>query len=164
MPVTIKTAPHGANTADDNRHRGSSNVRGPWDHLVQACPKESQQCREVLQSSKHAGDAVIHPSSNGFVKTVIRAYSYHHHLVIRPEDIWFAIISQISLYINKHAEELRHKFVAHKDKKELMVKAVGNRWTVDHGDLAKRMTTKIEENVVDPELAGWVMPNFDHDR
>ena len=139
---------------------GSSIAKGPWDHFVQTCRKESQQCREILQSSKYADDAVILPAANGFVKTVIRAYSYHHHLVIRPEDIWFAIISQISLYINKHAEELRHKFVAHKDKKELVVKDVGSRWTVDHGNLAKRMKTKIEENVVDPELTDWIMPNF----
>ena len=159
MPVTFKTAPHGANTFNTNG-MDIPGAKSPWDHLVQACGQESKQCREILQSSKRADNAVMLPSPNGFVRTVIRAYSCHHHLVIRPEDIWFAIISQLSLYINKHAEELRHKFVAHKDKKELVVRDGGNRWTVDHGKLAKRMTTEIEKNVVDPELAGWVMPNF----
>ena len=143
MPVTFKTAPHGANTFN-TKGIDFPDVKSPWDHLVQVCGQESQQCREILQSSNRADNAVIVPSPNGFVRTVIRAYSYHHHLVIRPEDIWFAIISQISLYINKHAEELRHKFVAHEDKKELVVKDGGNRWTVDHGKLAKRMTTEIE--------------------
>ena len=120
----------------------SSIATCPWDHLVEACREESQQCREIL---KHPGKAVILPSSNGFVKTVILAYSYYHHIVIRLDDIWFAIVSQLSLYINKHAEDLCHKFVAHKDQEELVVVEEGNRWTVDHGNLAKRMKDKLKK-------------------
>jgi hypothetical protein len=52
-------------------------------------------------------------TSNGFVNTAVQAYSKHHHLVLRPEDIWFSILVQTNLYINVHAEDLRAMFVAH---------------------------------------------------
>lgn len=106
------------------------------------------------------GPSAIDASSNGFVKGAIRAYSYHHHLRIRPEDVWFAILSQFSIYINAHAEELRGQFVAHEDKKELELKYCGTRYTVDFGRFAEKMGELIEENVVDPELRRWIMPAF----
>lgn len=88
------------------------------------------------------------------------AYSCHHHLIIRPDEIWFAILTQLSIYINHHAEDLRGKFVAHDDKKELEVVVVGDRYTVDHAFMADKMTHLIQKNVVDPELRAWLMPAF----
>ncbi|KAI1785227.1 hypothetical protein LXA43DRAFT_151204 [Ganoderma leucocontextum] len=34
-------------------------------------------------------------------------YRSHHHLRIRPDDVWLAILVQLNFYINAHAEELR---------------------------------------------------------
>ena len=90
----------------------------------------------------------------------MQAYNMHHNLVIRPEDVWFAILSQLSLYINKNLKELRDHFVSHKGKKELIVKTIGTRFTVDFGYLAKQMTILIGRNVVDPKLRQWIMPDF----
>lgn len=42
-----------------------------------------------------------------FLSSAVKAYSYHHHLVLRPEDVWFSILVQLNVYINEHAEELR---------------------------------------------------------
>jgi hypothetical protein len=97
---------------------------------------------------------------NGFVRTCILAYSEHHHLYIRPEDVWFAILNQLSFYINAHAEELRKFFVSHDGQKQLAVVEVGTLHSVDHGALAVRMTYEIEKKVNDPELRTWVMPDF----
>jgi hypothetical protein len=47
------------------------------------------------------------PRKNGFVDTVITAYNAHHALVIRPDDVWLAILSQFNLYVNSHPELLR---------------------------------------------------------
>ena len=157
MPVTIKPASHGANVvrwprqAEDSRNL-----------LDRACAKEGKKCVELLQSSFDPNlGATIQPSTNGFVHGAVLAYSHHHHLRIRPEDVWFAIISQISLYINCHAEELREMFVAHKGKKELEVKLGGlNRYTVDFGLFAQMMSDLIDKNVLDPELKEWVLPAF----
>ena len=49
--------------------------------------------------------------------------------------------------MNAHSEELRHYFVAHEGKKELIVQASGTRYTVDFGALSRQMTKKIHENV-----------------
>ena len=69
------------------------------------------------------------------------AYNLHHHLRIRPEDVWLSILTQLSFYINAHAEELRGKFVAHEGKKELEVGFdTGSHYTIDYGVFAKKMT------------------------
>ncbi len=49
--------------------------------------------------------------------------------------------------VNAHAEELRSLFVAHEGKKRLVVKTVGDRYTVDYGRMAQTFTKLIHENV-----------------
>ena len=162
MPVIIKPASHGANAI--NRDNAA---RDAHDLLNRACGKESVKCVELLQSSfDDSLNGVVHPSSNGFVHGAIQAYSRHHNLQIRAEDVWFAIITQIIFYINCHAEELRGKFVAHEGKKELEVKfESGDRYSIDFGVFTQKMSRPIEENVVDPDLREWAMPSlFYHDR
>jgi len=110
--------------------------------------------------SRHDFNNTICPQSNGFVNAAINAYNQHHHLVIRPDDVWFAILVQLSLYINNHAEELRGKFVAHKGKKELGIIRAGSRYTVDFGEMAESMGYLLEQNIVDKELRDWIMPDF----
>jgi hypothetical protein len=67
---------------------------------------------------------------------------------------------QFSFFVNGNAELLRSQFVSHEGKKELVVKAVGTRYTVDFGHMARTMTAEIEKNVVDPSLRAWIMPEF----
>ncbi|OJT14294.1 hypothetical protein TRAPUB_9154 [Trametes pubescens] len=62
--------------------------------------------------------------------------------------------------VNAHAEELRQYFVAHEEKKTLVVEDVGTRYSVDFGRLARLMTDKIHENVVDGTLVEWILPDF----
>ena len=157
MPVTIIPATHSA------RLIGLSQpATNPRDLLNRACPQEGNKCVELLQSSFDSNlKAAVQPSANGFVHGAIRAYNKHHHLQIRPEDIWFAIISQLSFYINCHAEELRELFVTHQGKKDLKVTfETGTRYTIDFGVFAEEMSRLVEENVVDPKLREWVMPAF----
>ena len=156
MPATIKPASHGANSMDSGSY-----VQDPLELLKRTCPEESKACRELLQSSFGPKiQSSIDASRNGFVKGAIHAYNRHYHLRIRPEDVWFAILSQLSLYINAHAEELRGLFVAHEGKRELVLEYFGTRYTVDFGLFAKEMGELIEQNVVDPELRRWMMPAF----
>jgi len=46
----------------------------------------------------------------------VQAYTYHHRLILRPEDFWLAILVQLSSFINEHAKELRDLFVKHDGK------------------------------------------------
>lgn len=153
MPVTIKPVDHPANAWKGDGVVSAETL------LETACPKQWRRCQCIVQSSFSAladDNAHVTASENGFVWAAYHAYSDHHHLVIRPEDIWFGILTQLSFYINAHAEELRSFFVAHDDKKELEVE-LG--WP-DFSLFALKMADLIGKNVNDPQLRDWVMPDF----
>ncbi|KAJ7604134.1 hypothetical protein FB45DRAFT_1070754 [Roridomyces roridus] len=97
---------------------------------------------------------------NGFVHTVMEAYNHHRALVIRPDDLWLAILSQFNFFVNANAEVLRANFVAHEGQRKLLVEASGDRYSVDFGAMSRQVTTLLHENVVDPALRDWVLPNF----
>ncbi|CAG7560625.1 unnamed protein product [Fusarium equiseti] len=157
MPVTLSIVNHAATA-----WKGPQ-VERPEDFMEQASPKDYRCCKRIIQTSLNTNllqGSHITPSENGFVWSACHAYSQHHHLTIRPEDVWFAILTQISFFINANAEDLRSFFVEHDGQKELEVQMAGTLETVDFGDFAQIMTGLITKNVKDPELGDWVMPSF----
>lgn len=101
------------------------------------------------------------PYGNGLIEGIIRAFQQDLHLVLRPDDIWLAITTQLSFYINAHAEELRHLFVTHEGQKQLVVDLSPQ--TMENLDVAYAavlFSQLIQGNVIDPELASWMLPNF----
>lgn len=133
------------------------------DLFAKSCASEARKSKRLLRSFFSVPEAAlttVSPSTNGLVKGIFEAYSGHHHLILRPEDIWFAILSQFSFYVNAHAEELRSLFVAHKDKKELTVEGLGSIDTADVGEMAKDLTYEMEKHIVDESLRKWIMPSF----
>ncbi|KAF2433951.1 hypothetical protein EJ08DRAFT_668584 [Tothia fuscella] len=102
----------------------------------------------------------LQTTSNGFVETVIKAYSSHRHLTLRPEDVWLAVLTQFNSYVNAHAEELRPQFVGHGGKKELVLRYGGERTTFNFGRFANDMGSLLQKNIVDPELRDWLLPCF----
>lgn len=153
MPVTIQIVDHPATSWQ------LSKVSSEEKLFEEACPRLFQRCQRIVQSSfspSSLGEDHVSASQNGFVWAAYHAYSSHHHLVLRPEDVWFAILTQMSFFINAHAEELRSFFVAHEGQKDLKVKSD----VADFGYMAQKMTNLIAKNVVDPGLRDWVMPSF----
>jgi hypothetical protein len=75
----------------------------------------------IIQTSVNNAGVGVHylGVGNGFVNTAVLAYNHHHHLVLRPEDVWFSVLVQLNVYINEHAEDLRSMLVAHEGQKEL---------------------------------------------
>lgn len=74
--------------------------------LQGSCYDDHIHCKKIIQSSFGTSmlrENHISPSGNGFVYSLIEAYSSHHPVHIRPEDVWFAILSQLGFYINAHA-------------------------------------------------------------
>jgi hypothetical protein len=130
----------------------NSDLESGIDHIIQSSfPVEASR-----ENIRHR----INGRANGFVGTVVQAYNGHHALVIRPDDVWLAILTQFSFFVAApaRAEALRHYFVTHEGKKELELKTDG---PMDFAVLAPLMTKLMHENVVDPELRAWVMPNFE---
>lgn len=143
MPVTFKVASHAAKSVDKKQ---LATYASPADVLARAAPNPAKNCGELLQSSIASSDLQkLIPNTNGFVYSCIQAYNDHQNLTIRPDDVWLCILTQFSLYVNKHEGEMREYFVAHESgKKELEVIAVGDRYTVDFGAMAKQMTDLLD--------------------
>ncbi|KAF8140939.1 hypothetical protein K438DRAFT_1737443 [Mycena galopus ATCC 62051] len=177
MPVSFSVAAHPAKPIWCGNEQTARQI------LATACRDQSTTVDELLQFSFSAtGDADtpdsgrnmkakipnIFPGAeaeqggNGFVKTVIDAYSRDSALVLRPDDVWIAILSQFSFFLNGRAELLRANFVAHEGKKPLpiFIDSSETRYNIDFGALARQWVGLIEKNVVDPALRTWLMPNF----
>lgn len=157
MPVTIKPVSHGADLWIKSGPASSA------ESLFEgSCREEYRRCKSIIRSSfaSFSAEAPIHSSANGFVRAAIAAYNGHHHLTIRPEDVWFAILTQLSFFVNAHAEELRSFFVSHDGHKELTVVEYGNINSADFGAMAQSMTKLMAKNLNDPELLPWIMPTF----
>jgi hypothetical protein len=151
MAVTIRTQPIDGET---------------WRQATTTDPIEAlgatSGCKDVkLTDNSFKTDRVAFtPSPNGLVDAAIEAWNTHHHLVLRPDDFWLAIISQLGFYINANAEDLRHLFVSHKDKKKLTVKQYVHPDAADYATFAQQMAGEIGNNVVDSDLVPWIIPDF----
>ncbi|KAJ7085868.1 hypothetical protein C8R44DRAFT_893734 [Mycena epipterygia] len=151
MPVSFSVANHPAKSMSFANGREGYTAQ---QILEIACHDQARHVEEILQSSLSGKDGEasgrdlgakilnLMPERNGFVQTVITAYNGHYALVIRPDDL------------------LRANFVAHEEKRELVIYAEGNRYNVDFGSMSRQMTELIEKNVVDPTLRQWVTPDF----
>ena len=132
--------------------------------LRNACPDAHGYTKDIIHSSMGSTLKDVKPQRNGFVYTVLECYNEHHALTIRPDDVWLAILTQFSCFVNGNAEALRSLFVLHDGKKELSMEVEQEKGKVDWGlvvqMLVETMNAKIQENVVDPELRQWIIPAF----
>ncbi|KYQ91416.1 hypothetical protein DLAC_08380 [Tieghemostelium lacteum] len=119
----------------------------------------SNSSTEILQSSPGLDKSYL-LGTNSFVNSVTKSYNEHHHLIIRPDDIWIAIICQFSIYLNVNAEKLRDKFVSFQGKKELEVDCNGSLRNAPYDELTLLMSTEIAKNIKDASVKDWVIPNF----
>lgn len=148
---------------EDDRLFVRSNEIPSFVILRSVAPNKSRLCGELLQTSfPSTRDAMrdILPRRNGLVYTAIEAYNNHRGLIIRPDDVWIAILTQFSFFVNGNAEALRDIFVAHEGKRELVVESDGNRYSIDTSSMVHRMTALMQEQITDPTLREWIMPNF----
>ena len=168
MPVTIRPAAHGADPVQLSRW-SHSDVQSSEALLLRTITDDhgSQHVRikGLIQTSfsRNLADfeaqGRIFASKNGFVNACIDAYNDHHHLIIRPEDVWFAILTQLSIYVNHKAEALRRQFVSQSGQEKLYLE-VANPNKVDHGEMAVMMTKLMNERLRNRETREWIMPNF----
>ena len=128
--------------------------------LKSACPDAHNYTKSVIHSSMGSTLKDVKPQRNGFVHTLLECYNRHRALTIRPDDVWLAILTQFSYFVNGNAEALRSLFVLHDGKKELSVEVARMDWGLVVRLLVETMNAKIQENVVDPELRQWIIPAF----
>ena len=133
--------------------------------LLEECSRQvHSNCEQMLHSSFSATLPItpnLDGSPNGFVWAVIQAYNQHRNLVIRPDDVWLAILTQLNLHINNtHAEELRGKFVAHDGQRELEIVHDGPLDTYDWEGFPQKVVDRLGQLVTDRDLQQWILPNF----
>jgi hypothetical protein len=125
MPITFTVNTHAAQAVQI-----TSNST-PQVFATEICKKVDSRRRhpELLASSLNTGTLPqITPTKNGFVETCIAAYNQHHHLIIRPDDVWLAIITQFSFFVNGHPEEMNDKITPAYSRKPLSILVNGDRW------------------------------------
>lgn len=157
MTVTVKIAMGAANLCKPPHGSSSGNL------YEQTCIDEVKDCKQLIQSSFSLQvEENSYLSSNGFIRGAAIAYSGHHHLQIRPDDIWFAILGQLNIYINKQAEEMRGKFIspAHTEEEELKVVILSSRSGFNEASMAVKTTRLLRGSLANPELHTWILPAF----
>lgn len=65
------------------------------------------------------------PHNHQLMQAVHLAFARHYPLVLTPDVIWLTIAQGLAVHINKNAEKLRKKFVAHEGKLVLDVRRDG---------------------------------------
>ena len=60
-------------------------------------------------------------TNNKFVGAVHQAYEGHYPLVLSPDIIWQCVAQGFAVHVNQNAERLRHLFVKHKGKRDIVV-------------------------------------------
>ncbi|KAJ7628769.1 hypothetical protein FB45DRAFT_44023 [Roridomyces roridus] len=91
---------------------------------------------------------VVPNEHGGFVRTVLSAYTDSHELVLRPDDVWLALISQFILYYNhEHPGDVPEPLSV----------------VVRNPPLSrKKMAKSTKRNVLRsrPALRHWILPKF----
>lgn len=166
MPVTIKVAKHDASPVRATPNSARNSVKVSQDALELLYHRDAEKIGPILKTALGPQTSLpdtqlekmrLRVEDHGLVRAAYYAYSGHHHLVLRPEDIWFAILTQFSFYVNANSEKLRSSFASHKGKKGLILRDPAQ---PDMGLMCRNMTKLIDENIVDPKLRQWIMPSF----
>ncbi|KAK2782759.1 hypothetical protein FQN53_009620 [Emmonsiellopsis sp. PD_33] len=151
MPVTTRAASVEVKPFTEKLESPS-----PSQILRKSCPDQYNESGGLINTSLGKCKQ-MRCSRNGFVNCALDAYLQHNHLIIRPEDVWLAILTQFNFYVNAHAEELRDLFVSHEGTKKLEIVQEGE---MDIKAFALEMPGLIAENIKDPALKEWIMPSF----
>jgi hypothetical protein len=59
----------------------------------------------AIRSQPITKSSNIYASQDSFVQGAIDAWIQNQHFVIRPENVWFTILSQLNLYLSSHQNE-----------------------------------------------------------
>lgn len=96
----------------------------------------------------------IFPSADSFLRGAIQAWGEHLHLEIRPEEVWFTILTQLNFYMEANSEKVRHLFVKHDGQETIYVEDTS--WTA----VLLRFKDEIQKRVLTPWLRDWIVPDF----
>lgn len=94
----LYNGPPGATSLDDFYRRSAAN------EFVNAS-SDVQVLMAVYDDSTFQTANQVLPSSESFVRGALQAWAEHLHLVLRPDEVWFTILSQLFFYVGSHRNE-----------------------------------------------------------
>jgi hypothetical protein len=116
---------------------------------------------EILRSTQFPFSSRLVREENGFLSTILDCYNGHHNLVLRPDDVWTAIMMQLSLYVNKQAERFRPMIVKYEGQRAVQIAIFEDTIRTDAYEyFAQLVGDQIESKLIDPEFRKWVLPSF----
>lgn len=159
MPVTFEVTPG----LDVRSCYTSSHPQNATELLRECSPQDQRNCEEMLHSSftdDLARNQDVNGSDNGFVRAVIQAYYEHRILVIRPDDVWLAILTQFNHYVNGNAAELFRKVWRGDRALKLDITADGPIQNYNWADFLRTVVHALGQRFTDRDLQRWILPNF----
>ncbi|KAJ7617199.1 hypothetical protein FB45DRAFT_800981 [Roridomyces roridus] len=168
MPITFSTVPTATADNADTPVATSRDVPPlTAGHLLSASscqPTDSDTVPSVIRSSiggrpgpDNTQFKIAAGPGNGFIDTLLSAYIHHHALVIRPDEVWLAVVSQFSFYTGA-AERSSSKFPSLPI--EISVSSEDTATAPDVGKLSRRITRLLQKTVPDSTLRDWLLPAF----
>lgn len=152
--VSFATSVYSAESfTEDDRLNIKSHEEPTLILLSRVAPEESRNCLLLMQTSlSHNRDTIrdIIPQKNGFVNTVMEAFNNHRGLIIRPDDVWLAILMQFSCFVN----------AGRTDDEELLINLRENLYAKDPSIMAEHMLDLIREKVPHWEQQEWLTSSF----
>ncbi len=115
-------------------------------HNARAIPLSCWPATKIAPRKINARILWVRPFSNGFAKSALKPRSGHHHLIIKPEDVWFAILTELGLFMNTHTQGLRSLFVSHE--RELGLLLCDNRHSLDYRGFIKQSGELLDKHIV----------------
>ena len=159
MPVTIEVNP-GLEVRSCYSPGHSKHVK---DLLQECSPQDAENCIEIMHSSftdDFARNQNVNGSANGLVQAIIEAYHEHRMVIIRPDDVWLAILTQFNHYVNANAEELRETIWSRKHQKTLSVHCDLPLGGYDWEHFPEKIVGMLGNYVNDDKLKEWILPDF----
>lgn len=137
------------------------------------CSKLNLAPSNVLYSTQLPASTSIVESSEGqlisnqLIRLFHLAYADHYALRITPDDIWLTIMQQLATHVQENAEQLRHQFVKHADKKQIKIIRDDfaldkfNDWPSAIQDLSNALKDYIPEHVHNLVVNNFSTTTFD---
>jgi hypothetical protein len=169
--VMISLASHPCQPLGERVSKQPEAITSPHELYCHTTDRDQESLRgRLLQSSMYyeCSDEMVHSSPHGFVNACIKAHNEHLHLIIRPDDVWFAILLQFGTFVRGNAELLRHSFVNHRFKDSFHLKIPEDpkmgeaaRESLWSGDFLCEVVVLVKRHMrPDSSFHEWILPGF----
>ncbi|KAF2443103.1 hypothetical protein P171DRAFT_391217, partial [Karstenula rhodostoma CBS 690.94] len=160
MPATIRPSPSRTGTNTDETVTSAEDLIQKHAQMTDPFAKFAKELNHLTQELMHisfsdigsAAAKKLIPYANSFFEGIMRAYQQDLHLILRPDDVWQAFITQFSFYVNGLADR----------EKEFVLSAENTIGHPDMMDVAKvaRNLSRLVEEKLDEDIRRLIIPDF----